>query len=58
MKLLGRLGSADFGWVIGRSFVPRIAVLLAPAAASLDMFANYAARGIAFRSAVNGLVSS
>jgi len=32
VKLLGRLGSAEFGWVIGRSFVPRIAVLLAPAA--------------------------
>ena len=32
MRLLERLGSAEAGWVIGRSFVPRIAVLLAPAA--------------------------
>jgi 1-acyl-sn-glycerol-3-phosphate acyltransferase len=32
VKLLGRLRSAEAGWVLGRSFVPRIAVLLAPAA--------------------------
>ena len=32
VRLLERLGSAEAGWVIGRSFVPRIAVLLAPAA--------------------------
>ena len=32
MSLLQRLKSAEFGWVIGRSFVPRIAVTLAPAA--------------------------
>jgi UDP-N-acetylmuramoylalanine--D-glutamate ligase len=33
-------------------------VLLAPAAASLDMFVSYGARGIAFRNAVNGLTTA
>ena len=33
-------------------------VLLAPAAASLDMFVSYGARGIAFSNAVKGLVSA
>jgi UDP-N-acetylmuramoylalanine--D-glutamate ligase len=33
-------------------------VLLAPAAASLDMFVSYGARGIAFSKAVNGLTSA
>jgi UDP-N-acetylmuramoylalanine--D-glutamate ligase len=33
-------------------------VLLAPAAASLDMFASYGARGIAFSKAVGGLISA
>jgi len=33
-------------------------VLLAPAAASLDMFVSYGARGIAFSTAVNGLASA
>jgi UDP-N-acetylmuramoylalanine--D-glutamate ligase len=32
-------------------------VLLSPAAASFDMFADYAARGDAFRAAVEGLPS-
>ena len=32
MRLLDRLRSAEAGWVLGRSFVPRLAVLLAPAA--------------------------
>jgi UDP-N-acetylmuramoylalanine--D-glutamate ligase len=38
---------ADRGWT----------VLLAPAAASLDMFSNYAARGDAFVQAVRELAS-
>jgi UDP-N-acetylmuramoylalanine--D-glutamate ligase len=38
-----------------RMAVPGDTVLLAPAAASLDMFASYAHRGDAFASAVRGL---
>jgi UDP-N-acetylmuramoylalanine--D-glutamate ligase len=43
--------------VAARLAVPGDTVLLAPAAASLDMFVDYAARGRAFAAAVSGLAN-
>jgi len=52
-----RGGRTDPGAIAGATGTPVATVLLSPAAASFDMFVDYAARGRAFKAAVAGLAT-